>query len=98
MIEFRIFCVSVITYPPFSKISELIESEIDNVKKFPKISTGNIERDFKRNYLVRTCSVATNRMKSLDFYADLCYHDVPFLDNYRTVLYSLIFTPIEALQ
>ena len=58
------------------------------------MTTAIIERDFKSEYLFRRCSVATNLMMSFEFQSDLCYYAVPFLANYGTVPYSLIFTPI----
>ena len=53
-------CVFINTNPPFQKISGVIVSEIDNVNKFALITSAIIERDFKTEYLFRTCSVATN--------------------------------------
>ena len=89
-------CVPININPPLQKISAVIVSEIDNVK----IATTIIEREFKREYLFRTCSylvIATNLVTSLEFHSDLCYYAVPFLTKYGTIPYSLIFTPIAAL-
>ena len=79
------------------KVSAVIVSEIDNVNKFALITTEIVERDFKSEGLFRTCSVVTNLVTSLVVHSDLCYYSVPFLANYRTVLYSLVLTPVAAL-
>ena len=81
----------------FQKYCAVIVSEIDNVNIFALITTAFIERDFKSEYLFRTCCVATNLVTSLEFHSDLCYYAVPFLANYGTVPYSLFFTSIAAL-
>ena len=57
-----------------------------------------IALDFKNEYLFPTCSVATDLVTLHQFHSDLCYYAVPFLlVNYRTIPYSLIFTPIATL-
>ena len=56
-----------------------------------------MERDFKSEYLFRTCSVNTNLVTSLEFHSNLCYYAGPFLANYGKIPYSLILTPIAAL-
>ena len=43
------------------------------------------------------CSVATDLVTWHQFHSSLCYNAVPFLANYGTIAYSLIFTPIVAL-
>ena len=66
--------------------------------KFIKLELQYIELDFESDYLFRTCSVATDLVTSYQFHSNLCDYAVPFLlANYRTVPYSLIFTPIAAL-
>ena len=51
-----------------------------------------IERDFKIEHLFPTCFIATNPVKSLEFYSNLLYYyAAPFLANYGTVSYSLSF-------
>ena len=88
-------CVFINTNPSFKKISAVIVSEIDNFNKFALITTASIERDFRSEYLFRTCSVATSLVTSLEFHSDLCEYALPFLVNYGKFPYSLIFTPIE---
>ena len=90
-------CVFINTNPSFKKNSAVIVSEIDNFNKFALITTASIERDFRSEYLFRTCSVATSLVTSLEFHSDLCEYAVPFLTNYGKVPYSLIFNPIAAL-
>ena len=90
-------CVFVNTNPPFQKTSAVIVSEIGNFKKLDLITTAIIERDFKSENLFRTCSITANLVTSLEILSDFWYHAVPFLANYGTVPYSLIFTPIAAL-
>ena len=85
------------THPPFLKISAVVVSEIDNVNIFALVITAIIELDFKSEYLFPTSSVANNLVTLLEFLSDLCFYAVPFLANYKTVAYSLIFTPIAAL-
>ena len=80
----------------FQEISAGIVSEIDNANKIALKVTAIQERDFRSEYLFRTCSFITNLMMSLEVHSDLCYYAVPFLPNYRTVPYSLILTPIAA--
>ena len=75
-------CAFINTNQPFQKVSEVIISEIDNVNKFALITTAVIEPDFKSEYLLRTCSVATNLVTSLEYHSDMCYYAVPFLANY----------------
>ena len=55
------------------------------------------ERDFKSEYLICRCSVATNLVTSLELHSDLCFYAMPFLANYGTVPFSPILTPIAAL-
>ena len=43
-------CVPIKTNPPFQKISSVILSEIDNVKKVALITTATIEHDLKSGY------------------------------------------------
>ena len=82
----------------FSNNTAVIESETDNLKKFAQITMANIERVFKSEYLICTCSVAINLATSLDSPSYLLNHfAVPFLANICTVLYSLFFTSIAAL-
>ena len=90
-------CVPINTNTLFPENSAVIVNDIDNVNKFALITNAIIERDFKKEYLFRTCSVGTNLVTSLEFHFDLCYYAVPFLANYGTVPYSLILTPIAAL-
>ena len=66
-------CVFIEANPLFRKISAVIVGEIDNVNKFALITTANIERDFKSEYLFRTSSVATILVTSLEILSDLCY-------------------------
>ena len=81
----------------FRTKSTVIVDENDNVNKLALITTAIIERDVTSEYFFRTCSVATNLVTSVELHSDLCYYAVPFLANYGTVPYSLIFTPIAAL-
>ena len=90
-------CVPIKINPLFQKISAVIVSEIDSVNKFALIITTIIERDFKSEYLICTCSVATDLVTSVEFNSDLCYYAVPFLANHGTAPYSLILTPIATL-
>ena len=90
-------CVPINTNPPFQENSAVVVSEIDNVNQFALITTANIERDFRSEYLFRTSSLATNLVTSLEFHSDLCFYAAPFLANYGLVPYSLILTPIAAL-
>ena len=69
----------------------------NNVKNFAVETTANKKRDFKRGYLFRTFSVATNQVTSIEFLSDWCYYAGPFLANYGSVPYSPIFIPIAAL-
>ena len=62
-----------------------------------KLQLQYIELEFKSEYLIRTCSVATDLMTSHQFHSNLCFYAVPFLANYGTIPYSLFFTPIAAL-
>ena len=65
---------------------------------FIKLQLQYIELDFKREYLFRTCSVATDLVTSHQFQSSLCYYAVPFLlANYGATPYPLNFTPIAAL-
>ena len=89
--------VFINTNPLFQKISAVIVSEIDNVNKFALTTGAIIERDFKSEYLFRTCSVTINLVASLEFLSGLSYYAVPCRANYGTVPYSLILTPIAAL-
>ena len=89
-------CVFINKKQPFQKISAIFVSEVDNVKKFAEITTAVIERDFKSEFFLRTRSVATNLMTSLEFHSDLSYYAVPFLPN-NGVPYSLLLTPIAVL-
>ena len=68
------------------------------MKKIVLITTTIIERDFKSEYLFRTCSVVSNLVTSLEFHSDLCYYAVRFLANYGRVPYSLNLTLVAALQ
>ena len=61
------------------------------------IKTAAYKAWHESEYLLRTYSGATNLETSLQFQSDLCYYAVPFLANYGTVPYSLIFTPIAVL-
>ena len=55
----------------FQTISAVIVTAIDNVKKFALTTNAVIERDFKRRFMFRTCSIATKLLTSLEFYSDL---------------------------
>ena len=90
-------CEPINTNPHFDDFSAVILSQIDNINKFTLMTTAIIKRDFKSEYLFRTCSVATNLVKSFEFLSNLCQYAVLFLPNYGTVPYSLILTPTAAL-
>ena len=60
-------CVPINTNTLFPENSAVIVNDIDNVNKFALITNAIIERDFKKEYLFRTCSVGTNLVTSLEF-------------------------------
>ena len=62
-----------------------------------KLQLQYIELDFKSEYLLRTCSVATHLVNSHQFHSNLCFSSVLLLANYGTIPYCISFTPIAAL-
>ena len=62
-----------------------------------KLQLRYIDLDFKSECLFRTCCVATDLLTSHQFHSNLCFYAVPFMASYRTIPYSLFFTPIAAL-
>ena len=90
-------CLFIDTKSLFQKSSAVIVSETDNVNNFALITSAIIERDFKYEFLFRTCSVANNPVTSIEFPSGLCFYAVLFQANYGTVPYSVIFTAVTAL-
>ena len=58
--------------PAFQEISAVIVSENNNVNKFALITSVMIERDFKSEYLSRTCSVRDVNWNSFRFVLLCC--------------------------
>ena len=99
MLYFYLIFVLINTNPPFQKNSAVIVSQIENVKNSASlIKTTIIERDFKNEYLFRTCSVTSNLVTSLEFYSDLCDYALRFLASDGRVPYSLVLTLLAALE
>ena len=64
------FCVLLKRNPSSLKNSAAIVSENDKVNKFALLTTAKTERDFKSDYLFRTCAVANNLVASLEIHSD----------------------------
>ena len=57
----------LLIYIHFFKKYSVICYKIENVNEFRCLELQNTERDFKSEYLIRTCSIAANLVTSLEF-------------------------------